>query len=283
MQNPDLNHLQDVTAEVAAAGRSESCGGRLGTSAERRNARKAERLREDNRLRLETFLKANRGAMEGIARRILSSRCSAEDAVQDAAVKALMTSGQFDPARATDLEGGFRAWFCAILQNVCLDIGRTAGRQVHAVPMCDLPDYVVEEAAIDPSMDPCDALIWKMGLDGRRTEVRLMFPTLRPNHQAVLIECVINERRPEEVAARWDFTPGAIRSMEMAARNELRIKMSLMEDSEALESAWNQLSMNGRLSELSTSVLPPDDDKAGGKRHIPHRRNLDQIDDTYIG
>jgi RNA polymerase sigma factor (sigma-70 family) len=142
----------NVTASLALQGRSGSAdGGRQGTAVERTQARRQIAMREENSKRLDAYLRVSRDALVCEARKILSCRSSAEDAVQEAAIKALQTPNQFDSSRVNSPERGFRAWFHQILTNVCIDSRRATSKRISAIPFTSLPEILVEEASVDPA------------------------------------------------------------------------------------------------------------------------------------
>ena len=59
----------------------------------------------------------------GYARAMLKSRADADDAVQQAALKAWTAIARYDPARP------FKGWWFAILHNCCIDILRARKSQ----------------------------------------------------------------------------------------------------------------------------------------------------------
>jgi RNA polymerase sigma-70 factor (ECF subfamily) len=73
-------------------------------------------------------LEAYRGELTGYAYRMLGSAFEAEDAVQEAFVRAWRAG--YEPAR-----GPVRAWLYAIATNVCLDMLRSAQRRARAMDL----------------------------------------------------------------------------------------------------------------------------------------------------
>lgn len=75
------------------------------------------------------------GRAGGYARSLLGNRHDAEDAVQQAALRAWEKIGQYDAARP------FGGWWFAILRNCCLDVlrGRRSSRTGN-LEVVDIPD-----------------------------------------------------------------------------------------------------------------------------------------------
>ena len=208
--------------------------GDTGTPAERRSVRLALALRADNHTRLGVLLAGERTALESSARRVLSCRMSAEDAVQDAALRAMSTPNQFNPEKVAkaDIPKAFRSWFYSILTNVCLDMARASVRQVRGVPFTSLPEVVIEAASVDPEPGPAaqfsrkEAMDTYMGDNGHPVEagdVRYVLERMRGKDKWVLQECIVAEREEIAVAKALRITPGAVRSRLMTAKHILRL------------------------------------------------------------
>ena len=213
--------------------------GDRGTAAERQAACRRVALIEENRRRLDRLLSAERPSLEAAARRVLSCRASAEDAVQEAALRASATVRQFSPDLGAGRDGGrgdaakgYKAWFYAVLMNVCLDMARANGRQVRGVPFTALPDVVIEAASVDPAPGPLDLLLRGMGLgtyhppDGgppvEFEDVTAALDALNAHDRWVVEECIIADREEIAVAEEaGDRTPGSIRSRLMTAKERL--------------------------------------------------------------
>lgn len=79
----------------------------------------------------------------------LGNRQDAEDAIQDAALRAYQRLGAYDPSRP------FAGWWFAILRNCCHDIlrrrQRMAACELHEVPQLDRPP-LDEQDALDQAL-----------------------------------------------------------------------------------------------------------------------------------
>jgi RNA polymerase sigma-70 factor (ECF subfamily) len=99
----------------------------------------AARLAADVDGTFETLVAAHGGRLFSIALRILGDRSDAEEAAQDAFVRAYRALGEYEPTRIRDLR--LRGWLATIVVNVCRN--RTRVRRVRTV-----------ELAFDPATEP---------------------------------------------------------------------------------------------------------------------------------
>jgi RNA polymerase sigma-70 factor (ECF subfamily) len=99
----------------------------------------ATRLAADLDGTFEALVEAHAGRLFTIALRVLGDRSDAEEAAQDALVRAYRALGGYDPARIRDLR--LRAWLATIVINVCRN--RTRVKRVRTV-----------ELAFDPGAEP---------------------------------------------------------------------------------------------------------------------------------
>jgi RNA polymerase sigma-70 factor, ECF subfamily len=167
-------------------------------------------------------LEAHRRELTGYCYRMLGGAFEAEDAVQEAFVKAWKT---FDPAR-----GSLRSWLYKIATNVCLDMLRSTQRR--AVPM----DLAAPAVAGSPLGDPLPPSAWVQPMpDARvlpadevaagRETVRLAFVAalqhLPPRQRAVLILRDVLDWSAAEVADLLDTTLASVNSALQRARGVL--------------------------------------------------------------
>jgi RNA polymerase sigma factor (sigma-70 family) len=99
----------------------------------------AARLAADVDGAFETMVEAHGGRLFSIALRILGDRSDAEEAAQDALVRAYRALVEYEPARIRDLR--LRGWLATIVVNVCRN--RTRVKRVRTV-----------ELAFDPATEP---------------------------------------------------------------------------------------------------------------------------------
>ena len=176
-------------------------------------------------------LEIYRRELTGYCYRMLGSSFDAEDAVQDALMKAMRAAGDF-AGRAS-----VRSWLYRIATNVCLDMLRARRRR--AIPyqlgparppvedsLADvLPDGswvspIADERVLPPEADPAE-------IAEQRDTVRLAFVAalqhLPPRQRAVLILCEVLRWQAAEVAELLDTSVAAVTSALQRARATLAV------------------------------------------------------------
>ena len=160
--------------------------------------------------------------------RMLGSGFEAEDAVQEAMVKAWKAAGSFEGRSA------LRSWLYRIATNVCLDMLR--GRERRARPMelgpagtvesfngSQLPESrwvspIADDRVLPPEGDPAE-------LAEARESIRLAFVTalqhLPARQRAVLILCEVLKWQSAEVAELLDTSTASVNSALQRARATL--------------------------------------------------------------
>jgi RNA polymerase sigma-70 factor (ECF subfamily) len=132
---------------------------------------------------------AHGGEMYGFALRSLGDPGLAEEAVQEAFLRAWRAGDRFDPEL-----GSLRTWLFAILRNVVIDLGRARASRPR-----------VAAGGREPSVDPLDdaLLAWQLEEALRR---------IGGQHRQVLIETYYRGRPYAEVAAEFGVPLGTIKS-----------------------------------------------------------------------
>jgi RNA polymerase sigma-70 factor (ECF subfamily) len=168
-------------------------------------------------------LEAHRVELTGYCYRMLGGPFEAEDAVQEAFVRAWR--GDFDPARGT-----LKNWLYAIATNVCLDMLRSAQRRAVAM------DLTSPAALGTPLGEPLPASAWVRPVPDERVlpadrvaedreTVRLAFVAalqhLPPRQRAVLILRDVLSWRAAEVARLLDTTVASVNSALQRARDTI--------------------------------------------------------------
>ena len=175
---------------------------------------------------LEERLEEHRAELTAYAYRMLGSTFEAEDAVQDALVRAWRSIDSFE-GRAQ-----LRSWLYRIVTNVCLDM--LSARQRRARPMdlgpagtadpANLGDPLPEVTWIEPIPD--DRVVPANGdpaeIAELRESIRLAFVAalqhLPPNQRAVLILREVLRWKAEEVAELLDTSVQSVNSALQRAR-----------------------------------------------------------------
>ena len=177
---------------------------------------------------LETALEQHRAELTAYAYRMLGSTFEAEDAVQDALIKAWRNFERFEGRAAV------RSWLYRITTNVCLDMLGSSQRR--ARPM----DLGPAQSADTPLPEPLAEVTWIEPMpDGRvvpsvsdpaevaelRDSIRLAFVAalqhLPPQQRAVLILREVLRWKAQEVAELLDTTVASVNSALQRARASL--------------------------------------------------------------
>lgn len=137
---------------------------------------------------------------------MLRDRSAAEDAVQEAALKAWRKQGQLRGG-----PGGFRTWFLSIVANECRMARRT--RWWHVVRFAEPPEPVPAEEVGVTSSDLRDAVL-----------------RLEPGDRAALFCFFYLDLPMEEVARVLGVSPAAARSRVYRAARRLRPELDPAEE-----------------------------------------------------
>jgi RNA polymerase sigma-70 factor (ECF subfamily) len=195
-----------------------------------------------------TDLEALRGPLAAYAYRMLGAAADADDAAQEALIRALRDLDSYDPER-----GSLSTWVHAIATNVCLDMLRGARRRALAwdlVPASaypDLgaplpPDRWVEPMPDSRLLDGCDPA----ELAVRRESVRLAFvvalQALAPRQRAVLILRDVLAFTAVETAQMLDTSAAAANSALQRARRTLETyRLTASRSPEAVSTVRHEL------------------------------------------
>jgi RNA polymerase sigma-70 factor (ECF subfamily) len=142
----------------------------------------------------------------GLALSITGDRTSAEEAAQDAFVKAWRYAASYDPRR-----GSVPAWLLSIARNVALDQARARGRRLDR-----------------PGADPGDLLAAIAGaedIDSPYEELSVLADAVRalPDEQrAVLIAAVYRGFTSSQISEAWKLPVGTVKTRLRLALSKLR-------------------------------------------------------------
>jgi RNA polymerase sigma-70 factor (ECF subfamily) len=145
------------------------------------------------------------GSAHRLARWLLRNEHDAEDAVQDASLRALRYFGTFTG-------GNGRAWFMRIVRNTCY-----AKRGRHAPAELDLFDeehHTVDQALPDPETELLRA-------DGAH-QIERAIATLPPRARDLLVLRELEDLSYQELAGVLDIPTGTVMSALFRARRALR-------------------------------------------------------------
>jgi RNA polymerase sigma-70 factor (ECF subfamily) len=151
------------------------------------------------------IVKRYAGRAIGTAQMMLSCHSEAQDASQDAFVKAWKNIKRFD-GRAK-----FYTWFSVILRNCCRDrLRRRQGKQT-----AELTDGHVDE---NPHYDPPG----RVEADERQQRIRQAVASLPVIHREVIVMSHFQDMSYKQMAAELGIPIGTVTSRLHAARNALK-------------------------------------------------------------
>jgi RNA polymerase sigma-70 factor, ECF subfamily len=137
--------------------------------------------------------RAHRRRLTAVARGLLHDPALAEDAVQEAFLRAWVACSTFDP----DGEPSLLAWLAAITRNVAIDMCRA--RAVRPGPVTDAAP------AAERVTDPIDRALLRMALSDALSGVSA-------EHRGVLVRTVLHDRSHADVAAELGVPLGTVKS-----------------------------------------------------------------------
>jgi RNA polymerase sigma-70 factor (ECF subfamily) len=142
--------------------------------------------------------------------RLLGTRESAEELVQDVFTSVWKHAGGFDPGRAR-----FATWLYRITRNRATDLIRRRNARVRAVGHEPLP----EPGEADPS-----------GALSRRFDVAAAVSRLSPVHRELLVLAYFRGLTQREISERTNTPLGTVKSRTTAALRALRETVGFDED-----------------------------------------------------
>ena len=169
--------------------------------------------------RLEHALEEHRSALTAYAYRMLGSPFEAEDAVQEAYIRAWRAYDRFEGRAAV------KSWLYKITTNVCLDMLGSRERRARPMDLGPSGEPVIENLRelpevtwIEPTPDPADAAI-------AAETIKLAFVAalqhLPPKQRAVLILCEVLRWQASEAAELLETSVASVNSALQRARATL--------------------------------------------------------------
>ncbi len=150
-----------------------------------------------------------------IAFHMLSNEQDAEDAAQDAIIKAYRYLGSFKE------ESGFYTWVYRITHNICLDMIRKRRRSVlHTAELIkkDQDGQETELQIVDEKPQPEEQIMTQQV----QVEMQHAISELKENYRIVIIMRDIQGMSYDDIAAVLDISAGTVKSRLNRARENLR-------------------------------------------------------------
>ncbi len=225
---------------------------------------------------LEESFAAHRGELVGYCYRMLGSPFDAEDAVQEAYVRAWRGFERFEGRSAV------RSWLYRIATNVCLDMLGRRERRVRPMDLGGAQAPLVEslherpEATwIEPIPDPAEVVV---AHDTLRLAFVAALQQLPPRQRAALILCEVLQWQASEAAELLDTSVPSVNSALQRARATLASSGGGDRDAEVDEEllgryvsafeAYDIDALTALIAEDATQSMPPYDMWLSGRDNI---------------
>jgi RNA polymerase sigma factor (sigma-70 family) len=175
------------------------------------DAEVAERFRQGDPDAVRAVYQAYGGLVFGVAFKALGDRALAEEATQEAFVRAWRAAATFDPTRS------FAPWLTTIVRRVAIDLYRREARRQH-VPFDDVMENTRTELSVDPAVD-----VW---------QIRAAVAALPPDEQEVVFLQHARELTHVEIAERLGVPLGTVKSRSSRAHRRLAEALRRANDEE---------------------------------------------------
>ena len=177
----------------------------------------AERARKGDIDAYEELVRLHQGLAQRVAYVVVGSEAEAQDAVQEAFVKAYYALGSFRAGAS------FRAWLMAIVRHEALNRARSASRRTTlGVRVAEAEDRSSGDAAPSPEAAVLAA--------ERRAALGVALSSLAPRDRAVIALRYFEDLSEKEMAVVLDCPPGTVKSR--LSRSLSKLRTALSEDEE---------------------------------------------------
>jgi RNA polymerase sigma-70 factor, ECF subfamily len=143
------------------------------------------------------------------ARSVVVDPALAEEAVQEALVRAWRSCSSFDPD-----SGPLLPWLLAVTRNAAIDLAKWRSRRPPVAATAEAAERTTQPKGLDAE----DLVLL-------RDELVEALAELGPTHRSVIIETVLRDRSPAEVAAELGIPAGTVRSRVHYALRSLRERL----------------------------------------------------------
>jgi RNA polymerase sigma-70 factor (ECF subfamily) len=146
------------------------------------------------------------GPVYNVCYRMLGNARDAEDAAQEAFLRAYKAIKRYDPNRK------FSTWLLTIASNYCIDQHRRKR----------LPSFSIEDTPTQDVPDTSEVgMDFKMIANERQAEVQMLLETLSPKDRAAVVMLYWYDYSYEEIADSLSLTVSAVKSRLHRARRDL--------------------------------------------------------------
>lgn len=163
---------------------------------------------------------AHQDAVYNLCYRMLGNRVEAEDASQEAFLRAYVNLQRYDPSRS------FKTWVMSIASNHCIDIIRKRRMQLLSL---DEPLPSADAMALSSKEDGPERLALRAEMS---EEIQALLDELQPEYKAAVILRYWYEYSYVEIADALDTTESAIKSRLFRARQMLAQKATAKQERE---------------------------------------------------
>ena len=180
----------------------------------------------------EALVLAHQDRLYSIALRLLGDRRDAEEAAQDAFVRAYRALAGYDPERILELR--LRPWLATIALNLCRSrLGRRAARAAIARPpvSLDATELGIVEPRADEAAEPAQTVVRR---DARETWAALLL-ALPPAYRSAVVLRHVDGLTYPEVAIALDRPEGTVKAQVHRGLGLLRAEFEAAERREREE------------------------------------------------
>jgi RNA polymerase sigma factor (sigma-70 family) len=175
------------------------------------DAEVAERFRQGDPDAVRVVYQTYGGLVFGVAFKALGDRVLAEEATQEAFVRAWGAAASFDTTRS------LAPWLTTIVRRVAIDLYRREARRQH-VPLDAVTQHASTEVSVDPAID-----VW---------QIRAAVAELPPDEQEVMFLQHARELTHVEIAERLGVPLGTVKSRSFRAHRRLAEALRRSNDEE---------------------------------------------------
>jgi len=166
-----------------------------------------QQARAGDRAAFSSLVESYQTPVYNLAYRMLGNVAEAEDAAQEAFIRAYTRLHTYDPGRK------FSSWLLAITSHYCIDLLRK--RRIQTLPLDDLPPKI--ELAMPPTTQPEQVVVRQQDASA----VQALLSVLAPAYRTPLILRYWYDMSYHEIAETMGLNEGTVKTRLYRARNKL--------------------------------------------------------------